>query len=343
MKLLIPAPVNVRELLLAFGMYEAEKGLPSLLSHFDYTDVTRRQIFFNTLARPPSLETASDGPRFNARAIMSQALQSDEFQTRLREIVLGAFPEKRRRVFIHIPKCAGTDLEVTLSRRYPSLHLHLSMSEITTKPMLFDHLQGFAVGVGLSDSISVCGHVPLSWYQQKNLLRFEDDVFTSVRNPRDIVYSYISFVLTRIVDNIGVPRRDVSNWLTEIGAPALDTEPSPAYLAELGSRLLRTVNRNLICYYLGARTAASAIEGMVMSDIEITDMARYSEWRRRKFSFEPARRVNPSKPLFTPEIASKEDRDLIEEITGEDMIVYEAIQDKLRAQDGLSIRGRVFG
>ena len=343
MRLLVPTPVNARELLLAFGLYEAEKGLPSLLSHFDFTGVTRRQIFHNTLARAPGASAAADGPRFNPRAVMSQTLQCNEFQTRLREIVLGAFPEKRRRIFIHIPKCAGTDLEVTLSRRFPSLHLHLTLSEITTKPMLFEHLQRMAVGLGLSDSISLCGHVPLNWYVQRNLLRFEDDVFTSVRDPRSIVYSYVSFVLTRIVDNIGVPRRDVTNWLADIGAEPLDSPPTPAYVAELGSRLLRTVSRNLICNYLGDKTAASAFEGMVMSDIEITDMTRYSEWRRSKFSFEPPRRVNPSKPLFTPETASKEDRELIEEMVSEDVIVYDAIQEKLRAQDGLSIRGRVFG
>ena len=170
---------------------------------------------------------------------MSQALQSEEFQVRLREIVLGAFPEKRRRFFIHIPKCAGTDLETTLTRRYPSLNYHLTLADITTRPMLFEHLQRLAVGLGLSNSISLCGHVPLNWYMQRNLLRFEDDVFTSVRDPRSIVYSYVSFVLTRIVDNIGVPRRDVTGWLAEIGVESLDTQPTPAYVAELGSRLLR--------------------------------------------------------------------------------------------------------
>ena len=339
----IQAPLNARQMIQAFAMYNPDKGPPSLLGRIDFTGVTRRQVFFNTLGRAPGPAAAADGPRFNPRQATLQALQGEEFQTRLREIVLAAFPEKRRLIFVHIPKCAGTDLQVTLARRYPSLHLHLCHADITPKLALFEHLQKFAVGLALSDSISLAGHVPLRWYQERGLARFEDQVFTAVRDPREMLYSFVSFILTRAVDFIGTPRRDVSQWLSEIGLSAIEPNPSPATLAELGGKLLRVRQTNLICNYLGTGTAASAFEAMVQSDIEVTDMARYSAWRREKFGFEPGQRVNPSKPLFTAESASAADRALVDEMVADDMVVYQAVQEKLAAGGGLSVRGRVFG
>ena len=342
MQQIVSAPVNARQMILAFALYNPEKGLASLTDRIDYTGVTRRQIYYNTLGRPPGPAVVADGPDFNPRAAAAMALQGDEFQLRLREIVLNAFPEKRRLIFVHVPKCAGTDMQTTLERHYPSLSEHLCQSETTSRPKLFAHLQQFAAGITLADSIAVCGHQSLRWYLDRGLVRFEDDVFTFVRHPRDILYSYVSFILTRAVENAGRERRDVAHWLSEIGIDALEPDPSAAYLAELGRLLLRKRKPNILCNYLGTGTAASALTAMRQSDIEITDVARYSEWRRHRFAFEPAQRVNPSKPLFTPEVATKADRALIEEMIGEDMIVYDAIQEKLRAQDGLSIRGRVF-
>ena len=282
------------------------------------------------------------GPDFNARVATTTALHGDEFQSRLREIVLNAFPEKRRVIFVHVPKCAGTDMQTTLERYYPTLNQHLCQPELTSRARMFQHLHEFAVGIPLADSIAVCGHQSLRWYLDRSLIRFEDDVFTFIRHPRDLLYSYVSFILTRAVENAGRERRDVAHWLSEIGLESLEPNPSAAYLAELGRQLLRTRKPNIICSYLGTGTAASAFTAMRQSDIEITDVARYSEWRRRKFGFEPAKRVNPSKPLFTPEIATKADRELIDEMIAEDMIVYEALLERLRAQDELSIRGRCF-
>ncbi len=339
---IVSAPVNARQMLLAFAMYNAEKGLPSLTDRIDFTGVTRRQIYFNTFGRAPGPAVAADGPDFNARAATTTALQGDEFQLRLREIVLNAFPEKRRVIFVHVPKCAGTDMQTTLERQYPSLNQHLCQPETTNRPTLFQHLHHFAVGILLADSIAVCGHQSLRWYLDRSLVRFEDDVFTFIRHPRDLLYSYVSFILTRAVENAGRERRDVAHWLSEIGLETLEPNPSAGYLAELGRQLLRIRKPNIICHYLGTGTAASAFTAMRQSDIEITDVARYSEWRRRRFGFEPAQRVNPSKPLFTPEVATKADRELIDGMIAEDMIVYEALQEKLRGQDGLSVRGRCF-
>ncbi len=347
MNQIVAAPHTARQMLLAFGMYEPEKGLASLTSRLDFEGVTRRQVCFGVLARAPErVALATDGPEFNARRALTNALQGDEFQTRIREIVLGAFPEKRRSIFVHIPKCAGTDLQTFLKRHYPFLPQHVAIPNMTVKTALFDHLRQFAVGVALSDWIAIAGHVPLRWYTERGLARFEDDVYTTVRHPRDIIYSYISFVLTRCVEFQGVKRNDTTGWLAHVGLTDIEPGASPAYLADLGSRLLQSrkiMQANLLCQHLGTGTCASALEAMAIHDIEITDTKRYSGWRAQKFGSPPERRMNPSQPLFTPESATPADRALIEEQIGEDLLLYDAIMQRLDAQDGLCIRGRVFG
>jgi hypothetical protein len=345
---ILPAPVTMREMLLAFALYDPAGGIDSLLNRFDLTGVTRRQVYFSVLGRgPETAKAATGGASYNPRAHIGKTLQTEEFQTRIRELILGAFPEKRRLIFVHIAKCAGTDLLQTLQRKYPYLHHHMAIPDIMGKAELFNTLRGFASVVNLSDSIAVSGHVPLRWYLERKLVRFEDDLFATVREPRELMYSYISFILTRVVTHRGKKRGDTSSWLGHIGMTEADVEPdpSPGYLAELGGRLLRArpvTTPNMLCTNLGRGNIDSALDAIVTTDIELTDTLRYSDWRRGKFGYEPGQRVNPSKAYFSPQTASKADRALVDDMVAEDMPLYERIRAMLDAGGALSVRGSQF-
>jgi hypothetical protein len=52
-------------------------------------------------------------------------------QARVVEMILNAHPEKQRLIFVHIPKCAGTDLTANLGTRYPVVHQTLADSNWT--------------------------------------------------------------------------------------------------------------------------------------------------------------------------------------------------------------------
>jgi hypothetical protein len=338
-------PVNSRQLLEMFRLYIDEKGLASVLSRFDMAGVTRRQIEAVTLGRlPETIEAARDGADFKARPQLAAALHGELFQTRIRETVLNAFPEKRRLIFVHIPKCAGTDLISGMRRRYAMLHNHLEIAAITPKLALFTALRELMIDISLSGSIAVAGHVPLRWYMERNLVRYEDDVFSTVRAPQDMVYSYIAFILTRLVDFQGVKRNDTTNWLAAIGMTEIPPDPPAALMLEIGGMLLRSpvTTRNMICNNLGRGTEESALENMALTGIELTDMKRYSAWRAQKFGFKPEKRINESKPLYTRELAAPADRALIEEMTDEDTKLYERIIAKLNASEALSVSGGAF-
>jgi hypothetical protein len=196
-----------------------------------------------------------------------------------------------------------------------------------------------------SNTIAISGHVPLRWYQERNLVRYEDDLFTVVREPRSMIFSYISFILTRLKTFVGTKRNDTTNWLKAIGMTEIVPDPSPAYLVEIGSRLLRTpqvTSRNMICNNLARGQAAGAIENAVLTGIEITETQRYSAWKQAKFGLPSERRVNESQPLYTPELAPAADRDFIDEMVSEDLVVYGKIVAALERQGALSIKGTVL-
>jgi hypothetical protein len=340
---LIPPPVNTRQLLNLFAFYEAERGLPSILSRLDSAAMTKRQINACVLGRPPdNWQGAVDGENFVPRAALAGRLNSVEFQTRIREIVLNAFPEQRRAIFVHIPKCAGSDLTNGLRRRMPMLHYNLATPEITQKPELFLALKEIALCMAFTDTIAISGHVPLRWYQERGLARYEDDLFTVVREPRSMIYSYISFILTRLKNFVGTRRNDTTNWLKAIGMTEIMPDPTQDYLVGIGSRLLRApavTSRNMICNNLGRGQSAGAIENAVLTGIEITETRRYSAWKQSKFGLASEKRVNESLPLYTPELAPPADREFIDEMVAEDQVIYAKIMAALERDDTLSISG----
>jgi hypothetical protein len=344
---IVAAPQTVRQMLLAFAMFDKSAGLDSLLDRLSFDGVTRRQVYFSVLGRgPETAKMAVAGPNYNPRVHLAKTLHTEEFQVRIRELILAAFPEKRRLIFVHIAKCAGTDLMQTMQRQYPYLHHHMARANVTDRAELFELLREFSVAVRLSDSIAVAGHVPLRWYLERKLVRFEDDLFSTIREPRELLYSYISFILTRLVTYQGTKRTDTTAWLSHIGMTEIEPNPSPGYLVELGGRLLRAqpvTTPNMLCANLGRGDVASAVESIVTTDIELTDMTRYSAWRLQKFGFEPSRRVNPSQPYFSPKTATAADRAFIDDMVGEDTPLYEKLCQHLNASDALSIRGRVLG
>jgi hypothetical protein len=347
MKQIIPLPESARELLLSFLLFNEAKGLRSIARQIDFSGATRRQILAITSGRLPGLaREVIETSHYNARGDLVKALSAPEFQTRIREFVLAAIPEKRRLINIHIAKCAGTDLEIALRRRHPFLHHTMSIPEATPTKELFLALHLFAIGLQFSDSIALSGHVQLGWYLKQGLIRVQDDVFTTIRHPRDRIYSQISYMLSIMVKFRGTHRFDTAGWMAAIGMAEMDPDPTPAYLVATGRRLLRSpvvARPNGICEILGNCTAESAIENLILANVEITDMERYSAWRKARFDFSPADKVNQSQPLFTEDMADAADRQVIEDLIEQDIVLYETVQKQLALNGALSIRGRALG
>jgi len=118
-----------------------------------------------------------------ARDYLNDLLHSPRFQRNILAYILRAFPEKRRLMFVHIPKCAGSDMSMHLASRFPSLEQRLMEASATDKDQLFQALSEFVREIVFSDSIFLRGHIPLDYYADAQLIRPADRIFTIVRDP----------------------------------------------------------------------------------------------------------------------------------------------------------------
>jgi hypothetical protein len=337
------APHSVRQLIEIMQLFDNRRKLEAIVGRLDFTGVNQRQIYRAVLDRLPSPEEvaleATDG---SIEELFQLALTSDEFQKRIISLALSAFPEKRRMIFVHVPKCAGTDLIESLSPYYPHLYYLLSLEQFTTKELLFSSLKEISLRLRLADFVFVSGHVPLGWYLDNDLIRHGDRIFTTIREPMQIAISNANFVATRLIMFRHESRPDTAGWLQALGLQSIPEEPTVEYSVELAKKILYTpslTTKNVMCNFLGRGTFDNTISQLRIADIEITDTTRYGRWRKRTWGLEDTTRANESSKNLTNENLSDVDKDYIRSITVEDQRLYDLLMSRLNRSASLSIRG----
>ena len=345
MKQRLPIPRTPRELLEMFvlfipSQYDAD-GLQPLLQSADFRALNRADLVRIAMGREPHTPPPTT-PDFQPRTFLRTLLNGRDCMLGMRKMVAEAYPEKRRAIFVHIPKCAGTDLIESLWRCYPLLR-EADFDPAQTQPdKMFSELRDFVIGARYSDTIAFSGHDSLSWYRNQGLLRPQDEIFTIIRDPTALVYSFVSYVLTVCENARTDPRPDATVWLGQLGITALSENLSAADMVALGRRILHCpeiIKPDRLCHFLGNGRAAGALQAIKATNIEITDTQRYSAWRAARFGTGEGKRLNPSRPYFTKDTASADDAAYVAEITAEDRILYGRLGRALADSGGLSVHG----
>jgi hypothetical protein len=333
------APVRARDTLQLMALYDPYGGVESLADRVSWAGVSPRQIYHAILGRlPENGAVAVAPPGYSPRAHAAEALASPEFQQAIIRRVLHAYPEKERLLFVHVPRCAGTDLIENLSERYPALHADQADPAITPPERLFEHLKHFVLAAPLVDSILVSGHLTLRWYLESDLYRFQDSLFATIRHPHDIALSQVNHALERMLADPLLEHPELASWGEALGLRTIDPEMEPAALRALGRRLLEMpglVPTDPLCTYLGEGTADSAIELMTRCDIELVDVSQYGVWLTRRWGIDSRTRHRASPGVLRPGDLDSRLRALLEERCAEDMRLYERILAAIdRAQGG---------
>jgi hypothetical protein len=344
-RLVIPAPDNPRALFRAFRLYDAGAGLYPLLCRLDFNGATLRDMHYavHEEGKPHSDDDIVEPHVVRDR--LHDMLHSDRFQKDVLTRVLRAFPEKRRIVFVHIPKCAGSDLRMNLSYRFPELGEELANRAQTPCHVLFESLAEFVRELEFSEELLVHGHLPLSYYTSNELIRPSDRIFTIVRDPIDIAISYINYVLTRIHRNAvdGRLERDVEDWLSILGMTALPAAVTPEFVREHVSTLLHSENvvvPNSMCYWLGGGTVGEVVDRLAFYDVEITDTIRYGCWLKCRWDISPNTRHNESIKFVSKETIGHAEIDYLHDVQAEDRKLFGMIQRALaRIGNNFSISG----
>lgn len=337
------APTKMRDLFIGFRFYRGELGLSGLFLDNDFSNCTARQVLYACHGRAPStVQEAFAHRRFTGRELFVAAVSSGEFQSKFAERFLESFPEKSRLVFVHIPKCAGSDLSTHLIGRFASLNTKVVDRSITSIPELHNSIKSLSLEILAADKIYIHGHTHLQTYVDWGALRYDDDVFTTIRQPTDLIISQVNYVLTRIFSDEDPIPHDTKGWREEFEIKNLNQYNDIESKRKLASKILRNrgvVPDNVICRYLGNGTSARALENIAIHNVEITNLEKYHSWLKERWGIGSFTRMNESIKYISINDFGDNDKTYLNSIISEDQIFYDTIKKRLDETGKSSLRG----
>ena len=339
----VAAPIDSRGLFELFILYDERYGIRELLGRLNLSDQTPQGIYFSVcgeLARDSDLTCAWS--TYYPREHLLELVTSQKFQEAVVGRYLRSYEEKARVIFVHIPKCAGSDLTRHLKGVYPSLEYTLGDSAWTSPSDLYERLHHLATLSGFYDRIFVSGHVSLGDYLNQGLIRPFDQVFTIVRDPIDIALSHANYVATRLKADRdrGSLGPDSVQWLNRLGIGT--DELQRLELDEMAWKVLGDrdiIQPNSMCRWLGGRDAASAMDSIRTAQIEITDTARYNDWLIARWGIVAKTRTNASIQFLAREALPKPVSEELASAFSEDIKLFERIEQAITASGGASVFG----
>lgn len=341
--MIVPAPRCPRDLFNLFLRYEKGSDLATFFKDVRFAGATPWDLHYAILGQFPSADRLMENTRQNPRNFAIDLLLGEEFQRGIIPLALHAFPEKRRLIFVHIPKSAGSNLTAKVGGRYPSLPHTLSDRAWTPPAALFTRLKSFVTDLHWSDTVYAHGHNTLQWFIAHRLIRSKDHVFTVLRDPQGLVISQINFVLTRMMEDQEDAQPDVRHWRRVFGVTLLDPNTPQQELLLLAKRILHEAPRgwvNRICRFLGKGDLHSALRNIVSYNVEMTTLKRYDEWLTATWGVNPElRRVGESRKYLTMDMLDERDLTRVRELASDDQTLYDMVAAKVEAASAPSITG----
>jgi hypothetical protein len=332
------SPRTSREMLGMFAGYEEKQGLASVLDRIDHHPSDVSQIYWAVLSRWPDPSEYRDKSTLTSRAVYESLILSKDFQTNIVKYLLEAYSDKRRFLFVHVPKCAGSDFSNILSQVVPSIHQTLSVEAWTSPERLFAVLRNLVLDLERATGILVHGHHTLQWFRDNHLNRLGDRLFTIIRDPWERLLSHINYIVTRLDKDRCAADTDTRQWLSQLGM----TTPLKVDLEELALRILRQsdlITKNGLCAQFGHASCSGALANLTQCEIEITETSRYNQWLEDTWGIRSATKINQSQPILTRQSVKGRDHDRIESLISEDMKLFSLVRSKLEESGESFVRG----
>jgi hypothetical protein len=248
--------------------------------------------------------------------------------------------------FVHIPKTGGVDLASFLTSRYSSISTNVLDRTLTPTPeQIFLAIKHIVLEIQCSDTIFISGHTHLGNFQgwDGNGIRYQDQVFTVVREPLQQILSQINYTLTRIFSDESPVAPDTAGWRREFNIENPDAHRSRDEVALLAHQILRhqgVVVPNVICAFLGGGSYEGSVMQTLAHDLEVVEMSQLDRWSEQRWNISPTKKkLNGSDKFVSMKDLSADDRVYAESIVREDNRFFQCIMAAYEYHRGTSVRG----
>lgn len=317
-----PFPTGPRQVFDLFAAMGATASIGGLARGLDFREVDARLATFALLGRwPTAAEMAALPDPYVPGQHVRLLLRSVEFRRGLAARMLAAFPEKRRLLFVRLPRCAGQSTLERLAQLHPMPPAGLARHDVATfMPRVgacaarFDSSATLAASApGMKAFLAPGGEADdtLQWRGTEPACRPGDLMFAILRPPREAALSQVNAALAALQAGDARPAQRFGK---------LPTREDEAAWRALGRDMLsEVVSRNPVCHALGDGTAAGALAACRCVPIQLVGLARYDEWARVAIGPATVAKRIASDPIMRRE-------DLAEDLAGfvaEDEAFYE--------------------
>ena len=303
----------------------ANQPLEEVLGLIDWRGVTPTQLYQAVLGRLPEvLEHAIAPLEYAVRDHFVDMLTCNEFQAGAINSFIRQFPEGRRLIFVHIPKCAGTDLIHHLSRFFPHLAYDYSQRQWTAPEDLLLHLSRTAIFKSSSPDLLISGHFTLR-HALDCYYRFGDEMFTVIRDPHEVILSHVNYVTNLLRTDQPAERPDTLWWWAQLNRPVPPADANLAQWAEVAIEVLHNkeiTRSDFLCTMLGDGTVEGAINTMGFAPLEIVDVSRYSQWLKARWGIVSEGRANEGTPILRWSTLPKQHRAYVKALCEQDRVFY---------------------
>lgn len=342
----LPHPTSFHETLCLFQHYSVEGGLAGLLQRVDWTGATAESVSLACFGpgQPATQETASLAG-YDAEADFRAKIQSKNFRDRLLKNILDAFPHATRHLYVHVPKCAGKDLQWDLASCVQVLPTALAHEGWTSETHLFMTLSHLHNTLSLSPRVVVAGHVSAQSYAMQGIHRDTDHMFTVIREPVAIIISLVNYIVFTMLNDPEMSRVDTREWAASLGISELPPLGSDAEKVEFAKTIFKNqhmTGKNHICTYLGSGTFASTLDVLNSTNIEVCDMSRYDQWRTEKWGLQSSQRRGKCDQILRRDNLTDDEMLQIATISSEDNEFYKNFIEFYNGTSQTSISGAEF-
>jgi hypothetical protein len=343
----LPAPRSLRETLLLLAQYDPRQGLDALLDRVDFSGYGPAEIAQILYDAPlTNRRQAIPPPRFEARAAFKAGLLSEHFRKNVLPSFLTSFPELARDVFVHVPKCAGTDLVMNLGQKQMPLPSVLESPGWLSDEQFLEVIGAHARALPFMKRVFVYGHMEFADYLARCGIRPDDRVFTIIRDPIALMVSQANYAIGRLRQDPDGNDPDTTPTRTHLGISGWPSDITDETLKDLVARALLHPGiafANQACRHLSSSADLSfeaAIDMIIANNVEITTTERYERWLRERWGIPSSARHNRSDQLLTLHEARRLYASAMFDATGEDQKLFDLVTWALERSETPSITGR---